>query len=68
MTDYTSRARGKVMTRSELKASNDQLRRWNAVYREQIAALQAALQSIVDTAPVNGEDCSYVLAKSALAD
>ena len=33
---------------------------------EKNLALVAALKSIVDTAPVNGEDCSFVLAKSAL--
>ena len=33
---------------------------------EKNLALAAALKSIMDTAPVNGEDCSYRLAKSAL--
>ena len=33
---------------------------------ERNVELEAALKSIVDTAPVNGEDCSYLLAKSAL--
>jgi hypothetical protein len=41
MTDFTSRPRGKVMTPSELKASNDQLRNWNADYRRQIAGLES---------------------------
>jgi hypothetical protein len=44
MTDFTSRPRGKVMTPSELKASNDQLRNWNADYRRQIAKLKTMLE------------------------
>ena len=61
-----SRKSGKVRTRSELLAQIKGLQRWNAKYRERNAELEAALNQIVDTAPVNGEDCSYLLAKSAL--
>jgi hypothetical protein len=46
MTDYTSRSRNKVMNRSELKACNDQLRRWNAEYRKQIAELKKQIAVI----------------------
>ena len=61
-----SRKSGKLRTRSELMAQIKGLQRWNAKYRKRIAELEAALKSIVETAPVNGEDCSYLLAKSAL--
>jgi hypothetical protein len=37
------------MTPSELKASNDQLRNWNADYRRQIAELKANHGQMVNT-------------------